>query len=318
MDEQATDLTSPVFVVGPLRSGTTMLRLMLDHHPKLNIFGEFEYAVAAVETGDTWPDRETYLRWLDMDRAFADDRVAVNRSLDYPDLVRSFLAEHAKKQPQKPIIGAAVHSRFDLLPKLWPKARFIHILRDPRDVARSTLQMGWAGHVYYGANYWVGPEQRWEVLTRLPESQRIDVRYENLVRQPVEELTRLCNFLGVEYDAAMMDYDRNTTYAKPDASLIEQWRRKLTAYEIGLVEAVCGDLLERRGYERSDKQATPPGAPERLKLKVMNRMNMTMFAIKRLGPSLWTRRLLAKHIGSETWRRQIKLETNEVERRFLK
>jgi hypothetical protein len=55
LQQKSVILDSPVFVVGPLRSGTTLLRLLLDHHPEINMFGEFEGAVSQA-VGDDWPD----------------------------------------------------------------------------------------------------------------------------------------------------------------------------------------------------------------------------------------------------------------------
>lgn len=146
----------------------------------------------------------------------------MNKSLTYQELVGDFLAQHAAKTT-KSILGAAVHSRFDLLPRLWPNARFIHMLRDPRDVARSAIFQGWVGHVYFGARYWLEAEQRWSSLvTALLEHQRTEVRYEELVYRPEAELSKLCEFLGVAYDPAMLSYDRDSTYSKPNPALAGQ------------------------------------------------------------------------------------------------
>ncbi len=310
-------LVSPVFVVGPLRSGTTLLRLMLTHHPRINCFDEFECSVSEAR-GDSWPELADYYRWAETDRMFLGANFVIDKSLSYPDLVRSFLAQEAARS-NKEIISAAIHSRFDLLPKLWPNAKFIHTLRDPRDVARSTVPMGWTGHPFFGASYWLEPERRWDKLVAtVPQRQLIDVRYEDLVRQPEAELARLCEFLGVAYDPAMLTYDGDTTYSKPDPSLAEQWRRKMLVRDIQLVEAACGDLLQRRGYPLSGKQPVPPTPIELMKLRATSRFKMTSWAIKKYGLRLWTRRLVSKRVGLESWKRKVVLELNEVDSRHLK
>jgi hypothetical protein len=290
---------------------------MLTHHPRLNCFGEFECSVSEAR-GDAWPELADYYRWAETDRMFADANYVIDRSLAYPDLVRSFLAQEAARN-DKPIIGAAVHSRFDLLPKLWPNAMFIHTLRDPRDVARSTVPMGWSGHPFFGATYWVEPERRWDKLVAtVPARQLAEVRYEDLVRQPEVELSRVCAFLGVAYDPAMLTYDRDSTYAKPDPSLAEQWRRKMSVRDVQLIETACGELLQRRGYQLSGDQPTAPTLVELMKLRATNRYKMTSWAIKRYGLSLWTRRFLSKRVGLEGWRRKVVLEANAVDLRHLK
>ncbi len=306
-----------MFIVGPLRSGTTLLRLMLTHHPRIDCFGEFECSVSEAR-GDSWPELADYYRWAETDWMFLDANLVIDKSLSYPDLVRSFLAQEAART-DKEIVSAAIHSRFDLLPKLWPNARFIHTLRDPRDVARSTVPMGWTGHSFFGASYWVEPERRWdELVATVPGRQLAEVRYEDLVRQPEAELARLCEFLGVAYDPVMLTYDRDTTYSKPDPSLAEQWRRKMTVRELQLVEGACGDLLQRRGYPPSGNQPVTPKPIELMKLRATSRIKMTSSAIKKYGLWLWTRRFVSKRVGPKRWRRKVVLELNEVDVRRLK
>ncbi len=310
-------LIRPVFIVGPVRAGTTLLRLMVDHHPRINIFGEFEYAVHMCRTDD-WPEPAAYRRWLEVDRAFQHSGLTMPTAEDYPSMARQLLAQHAART-DKEILGASVHTRIDLLPRLWPQAHFIHLLRDPRDVARSTIGMGWTGHVFFGVNIWIHAQRRWDrVCEQTAPEQRMELRYEELVRKPETELSRICDFLGVAYDSAMLDYARHTTYERPDPALTEQWRRKLTPREIALVEYRCGDLLTRRGYEPSGHPVTPPGALERLVLQCRNRWGMTRFALRRYGPWLWLRRFLAKRFGDESWRRRVKLEVNAVDAAHLR
>jgi len=290
---------------------------MLTHHPRINCFDEFECSVSEAR-GDSWPELADYYRWAETDRMFLAANLVIDKSLSYPDLVRSFLAQEAARS-NKEIISAAIHSRFDLLPKLWPNARFIHTLRDPRDVARSTVPMGWTGHPFFGASYWTEPERRWDKLVAtVPQRQLIDVRYEDLVRQPEAELARLCEFLGVAYDPAMLTYDRDTTYSKPDPSLAEQWRRKMPVRDVQLIEAACGDLLQRRGYQPSGNRPLPPTPVEVMALRATNRFKMTSWAIKRYGLSLWTRRFVSKRVGPASWTRKVRLELNEVDLQHLK
>ncbi len=134
--------------------------------------------------------------------------------------------------------------------RIWPDARFIHIVRDGRDVARSCMGMNWAGNVWTGIDRWIEVEQLWSQLkeTISPE-QYTEVCYESLITEPVETLTHLCNFIGTSYDPAMLGYAQTTTYDLPNSKLLWQWKRKLSEREIQLVEARIGDMLLERGYE---------------------------------------------------------------------
>ena len=120
---------SPVFLVGATRSGTTLLRLMLNHHPEICNFGEFEYAVKWY-VGDHAPGIQEYRRKLSLDRVFRKHGWAVDDRLDYVGLVRSFL-QQAVDAAHKPIAGATVHSRFDrLTDMLRDDVRFANQIED--------------------------------------------------------------------------------------------------------------------------------------------------------------------------------------------
>src|SRR5262249_54027367 len=119
-------LHDPVFLVGSERSGTTLLRLMLDHHPAIAFHSEFEYAVAKMDNPAEWPCLDEYCRYLTSDRIFNGDGFLIDRSLSYPALIDSFLCQK-RDAAGKPIVGATVHLDFDRLMRIWPQARFIHL-----------------------------------------------------------------------------------------------------------------------------------------------------------------------------------------------
>lgn len=138
-------ITQPIFLVGAERSGTTVLRLMLDHHPQLAWHSEFEYAVDRISETGEWPHIDEYHQWLAKQRIFLDLDFKLDHTLTYPQLINSFLVQK-RDRDHKPIVGATVHRHFDKVLSIWPDARFIHIVRDGRDVARSCIGMGWAGN----------------------------------------------------------------------------------------------------------------------------------------------------------------------------
>ncbi len=310
-------LEAPVFVVGPLRSGTTLLRLLLAHHSEIGGIGEFEESVSQA-VGDDWPDVEEYRRFLSNDRMFSQANYAVDPSLSYEQLVHSFLSQAWARDPQ-PILSGAVHSRFELLPKLWPKARFIHLLRDPRDVARSCIGMGWVGNAYAGAPYWNRPEWRWNQLRHaVPAEQLHEVRYEELVSDPEGVLSGICEFLGVAYEPGMLAIDQDTTYSRPDASLSEQWRHRLTAREVELVESRCEALMRERGYELVNQHPRPPSRLEVIKLFVQSRLYRWRFHINRWGFSTWLQFNIAKRTGPRFWREAMRTRVNAIRQANLK
>src|SRR6185436_12589940 len=94
---QSTNTTAaverPFFLVGAKRSGTTMLRLMLDHHPRVCWFGEFEFVTEPLLETDGWPDMAEVRAWLPTSRLFRAGEVQVDAALDYPALAHSFLRQ---------------------------------------------------------------------------------------------------------------------------------------------------------------------------------------------------------------------------------
>lgn len=310
-------LKAPLLIVGSLRSGTTLLRLLIDHHPEISIFGEFEMSVAHA-VGDQWPELSRFHQILANDRVMQDYGFYVDTSLDYPQLIYSFLEQAYDRNP-KLFIGASVHSQIDLLPQLWPKAKFIHLIRDPRDVARSCIGMGWVGNVHEGVKYWIEAEHCWTaVCAQTPAENRLVVRYEDLVRTPILVLTSICEFIGVDYHPDMLEIEADTTYSCPDARYAEQWKTKLSEQEIGWVEYQCGDLMQARSYDLHHFPTHQPSALELFGIKLQNRQYRIQFNIKRWGLINWFLFTLSKRTGPKSFRDIMQNRINQITRAYLK
>lgn len=310
-------LEQPFFIVGPLRSGTTLLRLLVDHHPQINCFGEFEGAVSQA-VGNQWPVMADYHNFVEHDRQTQAYRFTVDKTLDYVGLVKSFLAQQYARDPGK-IIGASIHSRMDMLPQLWPEARFIHLLRDPRDVARSCIGMGWVGNVHEGARYWRKPEEHWDLLTRTVDaSRRMTVRFEDLVLDPEKELTRICEFLGVNFDAAMLNIDKDTTYSPPSLSFAGQWRNKLSSKEVAWVEYQCQDLMYSRGYTTETVDPRPPSPLDRFGIFLQNRLYRIGYNVRKYGLLNWLLYVTSKRFGITSLRNRVQERINLIDVKYLK
>lgn len=313
----ASALEEPFFLVGSERSGTTLLRLMLAHHQHIECAPEFEFLVEEMPDGSGWPPLESYYEWLATNRIFVPYRFRIDRALDYPALMKSFLAQYGART-QKPIQGATCHKHFDRLLRIWPRARFVHLLRDGRDVARSCIGMGWAGNVWHGVERWIAAEELWVSLVPVvPATQRIELHYEDLIRAPEQALSRVCAFLGTDFDPAMLDYSRDSSYERPDPSLIGQWRKKLRPEELALLEARIGPMLRARGYEESGVPAAQVGAWRRFTLALDDRLGRFRFRRERYGLGHVLSARLARTLGLKGWSRKLLLEQNEIDDRHL-
>lgn len=149
------------------------------------------------------------------------------------------------------------------LAKVFPEARFIHLIRDGRDVALS--YMGFAN----GPNTIPEAAAHWSRLVnagqvagkRLGDTRYCEVRFENLVKDPPLELSALCSFLGITFSPHMLEYHRrprselainpNKAVDRPPMQGTRNWREEMSPRDQSRFEAIAGDLLERLHYERS-------------------------------------------------------------------
>ena len=310
-------VSKPYFLVGAERSGTTLLRLMLNYHPKITWCNEFEYAVDRMDNGD-WPELDSYYTWLETHRIFQDSRFAIDTNLTYSELVNSFLCQRLVRD-DKPIIGATVHRHFDRLLKIWPDARFIHIVRDGRDVARSCIGMGWAGNVWHGVEEWIRVEKLWKEFSQnIPADRKLEIAYEDLIVNYVDTLKKICGFIGVDYDPAMLDYVSSSDYALPEPKLIHQWKKKQSDREIQLLENRIGSMLVERGYSLSGLAPVKVNAVDKVLLKIHSWWGKLQFRSNRLGPGLVLSYFLARKLGITSWEKQSLLKINDVQRKYLK
>jgi hypothetical protein len=161
--------------------------------------------------------------------------------------------------------------RMAQLHELLPSARFMHIIRDPRDLCLSMLEWSsgentagqfgtWAEDpVTSTALYWrlsVGLGR--QCGAQLGGDIYHEVRYENLVASPERTVTRLCTFLGIPYDPRMTRYHEGKTRLKPGRSSkaqwlpvtpgLRNWANQLPVEAIERIETVTGDLMADVGY----------------------------------------------------------------------
>ena len=312
-----TQIERPIFLVGALRSGTTLLTLMLDHHPEIAFPGEFDLAVDFPVAQPT--QLSGYHDWLESNRFFLHHELQIDPALDYPQLVRSFLAQMWYRDGDgKTQIGAAVHRHYRRLLSLWPEARFVHIRRDPRDVAPSWVKMGWYGNTWSAAKAWGEVEQEWlDVRESIPQEQRYEVSFERLIEDARGELQRLCYFLGVEYSDTMLEYPENSTYGEVDPSEAGKWKAR-SPLETQRTEAALGGLLKEAGYESSEHSPLRVGALARVALAVDNLVGRNRFDIQRFGFSLWLSDKLSRWLGQRAWQKRTQLRMHEITERYLK
>lgn len=293
-----------------------MLRLMLSHHPQIAFGGEFEFVVDAIGADGRFPDLDSFIDVLRRDRVFPHFRVELRHQPDFARQVDDIL-DQKRQGRDVAVLGATVHRHFDRLLRIWPDARFLHIVRDGRDVALSTIPMGWAGNAYSGIERWIEAEALWaQLAASLPPERFTTIRYETLISDPPTELARICGFLGVPYDPAMLSYDGSSTYSKPNARSIGNWRKADPAV-IAAAESRAAPWLEANGYALSGP-VSPPSPLRRLGFKAENRVKIAWFRFRRYGPRLWLEDMVSRRIGPRGWRHAVQRQVVKVDDRFVK
>ena len=133
----------------------------------------------------------------------------------------------------------------DLLAKLYPGSRCIHILRDGRDVAMSNISLGWGPRtVRAAARRWKSLIQRGRQGARSAQLSYTELLYEDLVRSPREALKRITRFLTIE-DCL----DEILSQFKVSKERTEVWRSRFSQAERRVFAQEAGDLLVELGYE---------------------------------------------------------------------
>jgi Sulfotransferase family len=275
-----------VFVVGCARSGTTLLRVMLDRHPLMAIPPESHFLVPLWRWRrrydrdggfdlDRWrKDLLTFYRFRDWGLALdlVEDRLSGLKTIDFSEAVRRVYALYAEAS-KKPRYGDKTPPyllRMPLIAQLFPEARFLHIVRDGRDVAASLVEQMGHPRLSEAADYWgyriLAARRTGSALG--PERYR-EVRYERLVQDPEGELAWIAAFLDLPPDARTAETRgglgrlppakraRHPHLAERPTAGLRDWRRDLAPEQVATVEALAGDALDLLGYERRFEHLPP-------------------------------------------------------------
>ncbi len=308
------DTSRPVFLVGAERSGSTLLRLMLDSHSQVTCCEGFEFVVARVGDDGTRPSIEDYHDYLSTQPIFGSSGLSIDPDLGYDELVNDFFSQRLTASG-KGIVAAMVHMDIDRILHIWPEARFIHLVRDPRDVALSVIAMGWSGNVYSAVDKWLHAEQGWDRLVpKLNEDRWIEVQFADLISDHEDQLRRVCGFLDVDYTEQMLSYAVETDYGLPNPSRVGSWKGTMSDRDARIVEGKVGPLLVSRGFEPCGLEPIVPTGLELLRVETEGRLLKWKRRIDKFGLRLFLERGIARVIPIPSYRKSVQLRFNAIER----
>jgi hypothetical protein len=267
----------PLILLGVSRSGTTLLRVILDRSPGIAIPDEsFFVPLLARRHGRT----------IDADR-FLEDVARVPTICAWGLRVEDIAPRVWSGMPTAEAVAAIFEAEAEragkprwgdktpmymrhvtLLERLFPAAQYVHLIRDGRDAAASFLEMPRGTYT----RTWAHPRSpaqfaclwRKEVRSarglggRVGADRYHEVRYEQLVADPAQTMATICAFATIPFEEEMLQYaGALDVSAKPHQQRllhaptagVRSWRRDMSAADVASFEDVAGDLLDELGYD---------------------------------------------------------------------
>jgi hypothetical protein len=275
-----------VFLVGCARSGTTLLHRIVDAHPQIAITPEIHWVANFKRYDDVRQpvvNRQTLMSLIE-EKRFAHLQVdsddfkkllAPGENISYADLLTRIF-ELFRTKTGKPLVGNKTPTyvlRINTLHQIWPQARFVHLIRDGRDVCLSVMNWKKGGRIVGRHSTWtqdsVSTVALWwkqkvrlgqEAGKRLPQGLYHEIRYESLMADPETECRSLCEFLQLPFSDEMLRFHEGRTRQQsnlgskrswlPITPGLRDWRSQMPFEDIERFEAAAGDLLEELGYIR--------------------------------------------------------------------
>jgi LPS sulfotransferase NodH len=274
----------PLLVLGVSRSGTTLLRVVLDGSPGLAIPDESFFVPLLARRHRRAVDAERFLD--DVARIptigawgvrLEDVAPRVRTGMPIGDAIAAIFEAYAERAG-KPRWGdkTPMYMRHvSLLERLFPDAQYVHLVRDGRDAALSFLEMPEGTF----SRTWAHPESpaqfaclwRKEVSEaralgrRLGGARYLEVRYEELVADPEGVVSGICAFAGIPFEPSMLAYTKSVDVSdkphqqrllRPPTPGVRSWRDAMSPADAARFGAVAGTLLTELGYDATPSRPT--------------------------------------------------------------
>ena len=154
----------------------------------------------------------------------------------------------------------------DRLAEIWPDARFVHLIRDGRDVALSVMKVPFGpNNAWAAAHSWADAIRRGHKAAERHPGRVLEIRYEDLVSEPAETVAAVCAFLELEYAPDMLAIEQTdrskvvesqagwftNVWAGITTAAVGKWRTELAPRQVEVFESVAGNELRALGYETS-------------------------------------------------------------------
>jgi hypothetical protein len=275
------------FIIGRARSGTTLLRSLLDNHPNViippgecpfvsNLFSRYFKKNLELQKmrGKFFNDLRSQpaFGYMNPDIDKLKNEILSNHALSYHSLCKQVYMNYRPVSAKKDILAIGDknpdYSLFiPRLIRIFPETKFIHIIRDPRSNVLSMMNARYESPVIASLAY------RWKYYNREIEKQKITfperiltVKYEEFVAEPERTLKEICSFLKLKFHQSMFDFYKHkeellkiypaeaiekyhkSLFKPVNDSGAEVWKEGLSQRKIKTIEIVCGRFAEKYGY----------------------------------------------------------------------
>ncbi|MDJ0579747.1 sulfotransferase [Crocosphaera sp.] len=277
---------NPIFIVGMPRSGTTLMRSLLSAHPNIAIAPETHFCKNWFKPYQhldlNQPEQfETFWQTLCRSKMFESfglnaekiqTNLLVDGNINHKTVLTVLLESYATKM-EKLRWGEKTPDHYqylDILFRWYPHAQVIWMLRDPRAVSSSLITKKWASsYIDVHARKWCESVENFRKKWSKDEH-IILVKYESLVREPEQEMSRICYFLQEQYSPLIISENHKSpsifglnhnidpsvqeVLAPVHKMALEKWREKLSSYQIAVVEHLTRNEMSKQGYQPITKK----------------------------------------------------------------
>lgn len=329
-DEASGAWRGPLFIVGMSRSGTKLLRDLLNQHSRVGIPRvETQFLPRAIERLGLRPQfddedlsvlqeivEESPFYWNVKKRArdFEAGRLLSELEVrSWITVTRRLIKGSLPGDKAVRIWGdktPAYLAHLRLLHRAYPSARFIHLVRDPRDRSLS-VRRTWGKDILRAAARWKKNVTRaHRFAENHAEVDLLELRYEDLLQTPEESMREVCEFLSVSFEKTMLSLD-SAPEEHGDASgeteivqdNIGKYRSGLTAEEVRRIEEIAWAGIRLFGYDVVEAEgARSMTDGERLTARIHDAYRVACFHLMEKGIVDGVR-YLARLTRTDTWGR---------------
>ncbi len=319
----------PVFIVGMPRSGTTLMRALLNQHPRVSLaLTESHFIPYFIKSFGDPPPLNTpgkvelfikrfhqtvfYQNLSKQGYTFNAEDLSQHASLNsWASIFECILRHFSPKPDQTDVIwgdktpGYLKH--ISLLKQLYPEARFLHIIRDPRDYCLSARQ-SWGKSIYRAAHRWQATLSKARQVGRTMGDAYLEVTYESLLGDTENVMGRIAEFLECDYHERMAQIglspeDTGSTTGQYGIVKDNKYNQHLSQKEIKRIEEiVCNSIAELDYKTENDVVYRPLSQLDLLAYKLYDgipTLKHHIFLSKSMSKGV--KRLL-NHYSTSSWR----------------